>query len=247
MDLILKSTKLNSKDYKNDMDTFFGMDLDEQQQAYKNAILNPDNILVAVDAKAGTGKTNIAVKCAVLLHEYFPEQYKRIIYIMSPVQEMTQGYLPGSLEEKSAPYMDPLIDALIEANVNPEQVIMSESNTKGIKEGTAFVQCITHTFLRGTNKKNSIIIIDEAENYFADSLKKTLTRCHDSCKVILCGHTGQCDLVKHKERSGLSIYIKQLKEGIEYNEINWAQICTLSTNYRGQLANWADDVDFSEL
>jgi phosphate starvation-inducible PhoH-like protein/PhoH-like ATPase len=221
---------------------FFGIKLDEYQKKFRDAILSPKYDLVAVNAKAGTGKTTIAVCASVLLHYY--RDYDQIIYVMSPVAEQKQGFLPGSIAEKSAPYFEPLIQALTEANEVPNQVLDTEDNIEGRKRGTAYVRPVTHTFVRGCNIKKSVVIIDEAQNYYMDDLKKTITRCHDSDKVILIGHTGQCDIVQHPERSGFKIYFRALMSDIESGIVTRGLVCELKKNYRGWLSNWADDVQF---
>ena len=237
-------SKLSKKDFKNDIDTFFGLELDDEQIDFRDTILDKDINLVAVDAKAGTGKTTIAVCTAILLVEY--GYYNGITYVVSPTNEMVQGYLPGSIEEKSEPYMEPLYEALLKANKNPVNVINSDSNIQGRKVGTAYVDCMTHTFLRGCNIEGRVVILDEVQNYFFDSLKKTGTRLHDSNKVILIGHTGQCDLYKKPDKSGYYIYLKALEQGIRNGDIDWAKICKLSHNHRGKVSQWFDSVDFDE-
>lgn len=240
----LLDNKLLRKDYFNDIDTFFGLELDKEQRYFRDAILDKDINLIAVDAKAGTGKTTIAVCTAVLLIEY--GFYDGLTYVVSPTNEMVQGYLPGSIEEKSEPYMESLYEALLKANKVPSQVINSDSNIQGRKEGTAYVNCMTHTFLRGCNIENKVVILDEVQNYFFDSLKKTGTRLHDSNKVIMIGHTGQCDLYKRSEKSGYYIYLRALEHGIKSGEIDWAKICKLSNNHRGRISQWFDSVDFND-
>lgn len=232
------------KDFLNAIETFYGMKLDDEQREFRDAILDKDINLVAVDAASGTGKTTLAVCTAVLLVEY--GFYDGITYVVSPTNEMVQGYLPGSIEEKSEPYMEPLYEALLKANKVPNQVICSSSNMMGRKEGIAYVNCMTHTFLRGCNIENKVVILDEVQNYYFDSLKKTGTRLHDSNKVIMIGHTGQCDLYKKSEKSGYYIYLKALEEGIKNGDINWAKICKLYNNHRGRISQWFDSVDFDE-
>jgi len=107
-------------------------------------------------------------------------------------------------------------------------------NIDAIKNGTAYIQCLSHNYLRGTNFENKVVIIEEAQNYYFDELKKVLTRVHDTCKVIVIGHTGQIDLIHRSERSGFSYYLNH------FRNVEWAQICTLSKNYRGIISQWAD-------
>lgn len=212
---------------------FFGMHLDEHQKRFRDAIWNPDNLIVFCNAKAGTGKTQIAVMTAQLLYDY--HLYEGIVYITAPVQEARIGFLPGTSQEKIAVYNEPFCQAALKANINYERAIHDDGLNE--KNGTAYIECVSHNFLRGCNFENKVIIIDEAQNFYADELKKVLTRMHDSCKVIVIGHTGQNDLLHKPERSGFDAYIKHFE-----NE-PYAEICTLQKNYRGKVANRADDLN----
>lgn len=234
----------SEKDFRNSINNFYGMKLSDEQKEFRDAILDKNIDLVMVDAKAGSGKTTIAVGTAVLLVHY--GLYQGITYVVSPVEESTQGFRPGTIEEKSDDYMKPLYQALVEANEVPSKVINSSNNIQGKKDGTAFVDCITHTFLRGQNIKNRVVILDECANYYFDQLKKTITRMHDSCKVILTGHCGQCDIISHPERSGFYIYKKALEHDIMEGTVKRAKICKLTKNFRGWISNWADDVIYDE-
>ena len=88
---------------------FYGLELDNEQQAFRDVIWSPDKTIVFCNAKAGTGKTTIATGVADLLVKY--GRYDGIVYISSPCMEEKQGYLKGSLEEKSSPYAEPFGDA----------------------------------------------------------------------------------------------------------------------------------------
>ena len=64
-------------------------------------------------------------------------------------------------------------------------IAITQKSMLAQKNGTNYIDCITHTFERGVNYENKVVIIDEAQNYYLDELKKVLTRCHDNCKVIV--------------------------------------------------------------
>lgn len=213
-------------------DAFYGLHLDEEQLAFANAIWNPDIDIVFVDAKAGTGKTTIAVGVANLLVHY--GFFDELIYIMSPYGERKQGWLPGTITEKSSVYFEALYQALVECNVNINTAINTDSMVNQ-KNGTGFVTCITDTFLRGSNLNNAVIIIDEAQNFTVPQLKKVLTRIGKSAKVIVIGHELQCDL-DNPEDSGFTTYIKH------FAEKERAAICKLTQNYRSWISQWADEV-----
>ncbi|MCM1220772.1 MAG: PhoH family protein, partial [Lachnospiraceae bacterium] len=121
---------------------FYGLKLDEYQKAFRDAIWNPDKLIVFCNAKAGTGKTTIATATADLLCQY--GLYDGIVYIAAPTQEQKQGYLAGSIEEKSEPYFEPFYEALQKIGVNINTVMYD--NIMNEKNGTAYIRCVTHTF-----------------------------------------------------------------------------------------------------
>ena len=222
---------------------FYGFNLDPEQEAFRDAIWDPEKVAIFCNARAGTGKSLISVGVANLLVKY--GLYSGIVYVMFPTQEQAQGYLPGSIEEKSAPYMQPLIDALISIGEEPNIVIKSENNLQALKDGRAFIDVCTDTFMRGINLENKVVIIDEAANAYFDQLKKVLTRIHDSSKAIIIGSSIQCDIIKHPERSGFVPYINAFKyvaDNPTNPNNNKVAICNLTKNYRGWLSNYADDV-----
>jgi predicted ribonuclease YlaK len=221
---------------------FYDLDLDEDQQNFRDMIWDPSKLIVVCDSKAGTGKTTVALGVANMLYQY--GFYNGISYIVSPSMEEKQGYLPGDQESKTAPYMQPLIDACLSLNINPTTAIKSENNYQAIKDGKAYIDFMAHTFLRGTNFENQIVIIDEAQNFYFDELKKVLTRIHDNCKTIIIGHTKQCDLYKHANRSGFLPYLRAFEE-IDNVEERCA-VCRLTHNHRGWVSTFCDNVEFED-
>lgn len=211
---------------------FYGIELDEEQKIFANAIWNPNIDIVFCNAKAGSGKSLVATGVANLLVQY--GMFDSIVYIMSPYGERKQGWLPGTITEKSSVYFEAFYQALISCNVNPHTAINDDSMVNQ-KNGTGYITCITDTFLRGSNLDNAVVILDEAQNYTVPQLKKTLTRIGKRAKVIVIGHDLQCDLEK-PEQSGFVKYIEHFKEKER------AAVCTLTTNHRSWISQWADEV-----
>lgn len=203
----------------------FAPKLTDEQREYVDSIF--DNQLTIVNAQAGTGKTTLAVACAKLLG-------KPLVYTFAPVEERSLGFTPGTAEEKEAKYLTPLIDALTEIREDPRTSIYRENNPDFINEG-AWITARSHVYMRGTNIKDATLIIDEAQNFTRGDLKKVLTRVHDSTTVIMIGHDGQCDLPK-PEKSGFVPYIEHFR-GKPY-----CKVVTLTKNFRGQLAQDADEL-----
>ncbi len=209
---------------------FYDMILDDEQTEFVKAIKDLRKTIVFCDAPAGTGKTTLAMGAANILVHDKRNEFDGIVYIVSPYGEQKQGYLPGSITEKSEVYYEPAYQAMIEVGMNPNVDVYGESMISK-KKGEAFVKMLTHTYLRGTNLQKKVVILDESQNYTVADLKKVLTRCHDSCKVIVIGHTGQIDI---RGGSGFDKYLKHF-EGQEK-----CQVCRLTTNHRGWLSTYAD-------
>ena len=236
--MAIKKKAINEEDYGEaprviDDRPFYSFILDEDQKKFVNAILNPNNTVIFCNAKAGTGKTTLAMGTANILVQH--GEYDGIVYICSAYGEGKQGYLPGSITEKSEVYFEPAYQAMIECNMNINTCIDNESMVNQ-KYGEAYVTLLTHTFLRRTNLKRKVIILDEAQNYTVADLKKTLTRCSDDCKVIVVGHDKQCDL-KNKSTSGFIKYIEHFRNHER------CEICELTINHRGWLSQFADELE----
>ena len=207
---------------------FYGFELDDQQKIFRDAIWDTEKLIVFCNARAGTGKTFIATATANLLVQY--GLYDGIVYVVSSYGESRQGFLPGDITEKSEVYFEPFYQALIECNVNPNTAITNESIVNQ-KNGTGYITCLTHTYLRGTNFDNKVILLDEAQNYTTSDLKKTLTRCSDRCKVIVIGHDQQCDLED------------KTKSGFHFKDDPRTAVCELKTNHRGWISQHADELE----
>lgn len=220
-----------------DDEPFYGLILDEEQLSLVNTLVNPEIDIVFVNAKAGTGKTTIATGVANILVKC--GAYDNIIYIMSPYGERKQGYIPGTITEKSSVYFEAFYQALTVCGLNPNTDVTNESIINQ-KNGTGYITCITDTFLRGSNLDNAVIIIDEAQNYTIPQLKKTLTRIGSKAKVIVIGHTLQCDL-ERPELSGFERYLEHFRDKPR------AAVCALSVNHRSWISQWADELDEKPL
>ena len=211
----------------------YEFDLDADQEVFVGHIMSPDKTIIFCNAKAGTGKTTLAMGAANILVQDKRNDYNGIVYIVSPYGEQKQGFLRGDLKEKSEVYFEPAYQAMIEVGMNPNSDIMQESMVSK-KRGDGFVKCITHTFLRGPNMQNKIVIIDEAQNFTVPELKKTLTRLHDTCKAIVIGHTGQIDITG---KSGFARYIEHFRDQ------DRCAVCELTVNHRGWLSTHADALE----
>lgn len=164
------------------------------------------NDMVFAVGPAGTGKTYTGVALAVkALKE---KQVKRIILTRPAVEAGENlGFLPGDLNEKLDPYMQPLYDAL-------RDMIPVEKLQGYIETGT--IQIAPLAFMRGRTLDNAFVILDEAQNTTHSQMKMFLTRMGKNAKFLLTGDPGQIDLPR-RMISGLkeSLLILKNTKGIE--------------------------------
>ncbi len=174
------------------------------QKKYTDAIYKND-IVIGV-GPAGTGKTYLAMACAIALFQR--KLFDRIILTRPAVEAGEKlGFLPGDISQKINPYLRPLYDALYE-------MFEFEKALKLIE--TDVIEVAPIAFMRGRTLNNSFIILDEAQNATNEQMKMMLTRIGAGSKIVVNGDITQTDLPAGKE-SGLVAASKILRniEGIE--------------------------------
>jgi phosphate starvation-inducible PhoH-like protein len=160
---------------------------------------------------AGTGKTYLAVACAV---EALEKQSIRRIILVRPAVEAGErlGFLPGDLAQKVDPYLRPLYDALYE-------MLGFERVDKLIERNV--IEVAPLAYMRGRTLNESFIILDEAQNTTVEQMKMFLTRIGFGSTAVITGDVTQVDL-PHNTRSGLRHVIEVLKDvkGISFTFFN---------------------------
>ncbi len=158
---------------------------------------------------AGTGKTYLAVACAVQALE--AERVSRIV-LVRPIVEAGErlGFLPGDLAEKVHPYLRPLYDALYEM-IGFEQV-------RHLLERDV-IELVPLAYMRGRSLNDSFIILDEGQNTTIEQMKMFLTRIGFNSKAVITGDITQIDLNNRKD-SGLVNAMEILKavKGISFTQ-----------------------------
>ena len=161
-----------------------------RQRAYLKAILEND-ISFAI-GPAGTGKTYLAVACAV--DQLERDAVKRIILVRPAVEAGERlGFLPGDLTQKVDPYLRPLYDALYD--------LMGFDKVGKLFERNA-IEVAPLAYMRGRTLNHAFIILDEAQNATAEQMFMFLTRLGYSSKAVITGDVTQIDL-PHTKKSGL--------------------------------------------
>ncbi|MFQ3619870.1 MAG: PhoH family protein [Spirochaetales bacterium] len=150
---------------------------------------------------AGTGKTYLAVACAL---EEVISRKKRKLILTRPVVEAGEslGFLPGDLTQKLNPYLRPLYDAM-------ESLVPHELLNRLQENG--MIEIAPLAYMRGRSLKNCVVILDEAQNTTREQMKMFLTRMGEDSRVVVTGDITQIDLPK-KEASGLIHAMKILRE-----------------------------------
>lgn len=156
---------------------------------------------------AGTGKTYLAVACAVEALEQ--DQVRRIVLVRPAVEAGENlGFLPGDLTQKVDPYLRPLYDALYEMFGFEKVAKLIERNV---------IEVAPLAFMRGRTLNDSFIILDEAQNTTIEQMKMFLTRIGYGSTAVITGDVTQTDLPRGK-RSGLRHVIDVLRneKGISF-------------------------------
>jgi len=203
-----------------------------QREYVRSLSADPSEVQsVFTDSPTGTGKTTLAVMAGVRAVEM--GQYDRIIYVRNAVPVREQGYLPGSLEEKEQPYMQPLMDAMecVQAGLYERWADDRLDDPK--------IVTVTTSFTRGINWKNAYVIIDEAQSMDVGELQAALTRPHDCCKIVVIGSTRQNDNRKQKKYNGMTPFELFMMHFSGRDNVHFHQ---LKTSYRGWFAEFADKI-----
>jgi len=183
------------------------------QIQYLHAVLNHD-ISFGI-GPAGTGKTYLAVACAVDALER--DAVKRIILTRPAVEAGERlGFLPGDLAQKVDPYLRPLYDALYD--------LLGFDRTQKLFEKQV-IEIAPLAYMRGRTLNHAFVILDEAQNTTVEQMKMFLTRIGFGSKAVVTGDVTQVDLHK-TQRSGLVDAMHVLKDvrGIAFSQFSSADV-----------------------
>lgn len=228
--------------------------MNNEQLFFSNALLDNHYNIVTVEAKAGSGKTLLAISAAMELIKR--KDFQRIVYIRNSIESLEKGedvgYLSGN-DEKFEIYNFPLFDTL--AYIANKMLKSSNENKKG--KGDAIseerisekveelverfqVETLWPGAMRGRTISNAIIIIDEAQNMSNSTMQLILSRIDNSCKVIVLGSNRQIDNPYiNKFTNGLTTLMGACTQ--EHNEVNLFGI-ELQKVLRGPITEFAEKV-----
>jgi PhoH-like ATPase len=229
--------------YSADTDTFsritrataFGIQPRNAEQTFALRVLMDESIrLVTLSGRAGTGKTLLALAAAMEQRSKF-----RQILLARPIVPLSNrdlGFLPGDVQDKLAPYMQPLFDNL---NVIRSQYRESDAETKRINEMVEQEKLLITplSYIRGRSLQRMYFIVDEAQNLTPHEVKTVITRAAEGTKIVFTGDLHQID---HPYLDALSNGLSHLVNRMK-NQNLYAHV-TLEKGERSLLADLASEL-----
>ncbi len=213
----------------------FGIGPKNAEQALAmSALLDPEIKLVTLQGAAGTGKTLLALACALDQRRMY-----RQIYVTRPVVPLSNkdiGYLPGDIQSKLDPYMQPLWDNL---KLIKGQFEKHDSTPRRIDEmlENEKIAIAPLAYIRGRSLSNIFFIVDEAQNLTPLEVKTVISRAGEGTKIVFTGDVHQIDSpFLDAESNGLSYLIDKAKDDPLFAHI------TLEKGERSPLANLANEL-----
>jgi PhoH-like ATPase len=164
----------------------------KEQRFALELLLDPSVEVVALDGRAGTGKTVMAI-AAGLEQVVEQQRYERLAVYrpLVPVGRADVGYLPGGLDEKLDPWMAAVHDAIVALTDLGSSRDARHQVEELTQRGQLSLESVT--FLRGRSLQRQMVIIDEAQNLEPTTLRTILTRVGEGTKVVFTGDTSQID------------------------------------------------------
>jgi len=213
----------------------FGVIPKNAEQAFAlDAIMNPALKLVSIQGVAGTGKTLLSLAGALEQRRNYHQ-----IYLARPIVPLSNkdiGYLPGDVNSKLNPYMEPLWDNLKFIRSQFSEKDKEHKQLNEMVENQKLVVCPL-AYIRGRSLSNVFFIVDEAQNLTPHEVKTIITRAGENTKIIFTGDIYQIDTpYLDTQSNGLSYLIDKVKGQPLYAHI------TLEKGERSELANLANDL-----
>ncbi len=225
-----------AKDYRIKHNNIWGITARNREQNFAlNVLLDPDVDFVTLLGTAGTGKTLLAL-AAGLVMTMEKKIYNEIIMTRETVSIGADiGFLPGTEEEKMAPWMGALMDNLELLGSRLGQNEWEQGATKNILMNRVKIRSLN--FMRGRTFLNRFLIIDEAQNLTSKQMKTLITRAGPGTKIVCIGNLSQIDTpYLTATTSGLTYVVDRFKIWPHGAHI------TLLRGERSRLADYASDI-----
>ncbi len=204
---------------KVDKNTIYGIKPRNAEQTFAvEALTNNDIPLVSLTGKAGTGKTLLALASALNVRKNY-----RQIYVARPIVPLSNkdiGFLPGDVQSKIEPYMQPLWDNL---RVIQDQFSETDKQHQAInsmiKDNKLVIEALS--YIRGRSLQRIFFIVDEAQNLTPHEMKTIITRVGEGSKIVFTGDIYQIDHpYLDSQSNGLSYLIDHFMGQKQYAHVN---------------------------
>lgn len=184
---------------KNDYENKFSVPRNESQKKFLTSLKKKNYKIIIASGPAGTGKTLFGIEQGI--KNYMEGNFSKLIFTR-PVVTVDEdiGYLPGTLEDKLAPFIRPIYDILYNY-ISPKEV---ESLVED-----KIIEICPIGFMRGRTFKNCWIVADEMQNSTISQMKMLLTRMGENSRLIITGDLEQND--RHGQINGLEDFLNRLK------------------------------------
>ncbi|MDA8137330.1 MAG: PhoH family protein [Desulfobacteraceae bacterium] len=187
------------------------------RNVYQNLTLelmtDPSIHLVSIQSEAGYGKSFLALATALYL--MLEKKSVEKIYVVKPMIEIGQkmGYLPGTVEEKMAPYTRYVVDLILKLHqMRPANRLFIDAEHNPPELNPMRLELLPLTYVRGMNIENAVVIIDEIQNMSRNECRTLLSRMGEGVKCFCLGDTRQVDHpYLNTENNGLNWLVKKFK------------------------------------
>lgn len=179
----------------------------DNQFTFIESYLNTDIETFGLFGYPGTGKSFLSIRCAMDDVLCPDTEFEQVIIFRSAVELRTGGFLPGTDDDKAAPFASPYYDLMDKVFDNKfKKTYQNLVEINKLKFETTSNQ-------RGKTYDNAIFIVDECQNMNYEELRTIYTRSGKNCRVVFCGDLGQNDLIrKANDKSGLAKWIDLLND-----------------------------------
>ena len=235
-----KAVLATIRDYSHSKNNVWGITARNQEQNFAlNLLMNPECDFVSLLGQAGTGKTLLALASA-LTQTLETQLYNEIIITRATVPVGDEiGFLPGTEEEKMAPWMGALEDNLevLHLGSNKLSALNNDPNRNATMDIIrSHIKIKSMSFMRGRTFLNKFLIIDEAQNLTPKQMKTLVTRAGPGTKIVCMGNIAQIDTPYLTEgSSGLTYVVDRFKGWPHSGHI------TLQRGERSRLADYANE------